>query len=398
MGRSSSSVGSVAVPSKNPDALDPWEQDGWRGLYDAEGEPLGEGGWGIVRRVRHRQSGELYALKEPLRDDSEVLARLKREIDVQSRVKHRHVMPVLDHDPEFRWFTMPLAERTLHAAAPEMIADTLAIVILQVARGLEAAHAIGCVHRDIKPMNILAILRDDPEFPDWVVGDFGVVRRPEGESTSLKTKNTVGTRGFIAPELWLGKHGNVTPLADIYSLGRTIAWASSGVWPDGIEPLEARWPWRTLVAQMTEFEPDRRPPDMAAVIAGVVSVLKSLRVHRARNWNQQKAPTLSSSEETLLAHVFDHADDPSGNNGDIVVSADELSRHWSTRATLRITLRRLVQLGYLKEERVEGEYTSSRSYSPTQHAWDWATRNESRIAAILKPPSVSPNADDDIPF
>jgi serine/threonine protein kinase len=318
-----------------------------------------------------------------VRDDEEVRARFKREIEVQSKVKHRHIMPVLDHDPSFRWFTMPLAERTLQTAAPEMIADDLAMVVTQVARGLKAAHEKGYVHRDVKPSNILERPRGEMELPDWVAGDFGVVRRPEGESTNLKTRHALGTDGFMAPEVVLGKHGNVSLLADIYNLGRTIAWATTGVRPERLAPLEARWPWTTLVAQMTDFDPDRRPQDMNDIIAGVSSIMNSLRLTRSRKWGKSTAPKLSPGEEALLASVFDLAWEPETDNGEIMVGLERLGREWSTKATLRIGLRRLVQLGYLKPGSYQGQDEQMRSYSPTPLAWDWAMKNEARINAIL---------------
>jgi len=111
MTRSSSGVGSVSVPSIFPEEREPWENNTWGGAYAEDGEQLGAGGWGIVRRVRHLASGDLLALKEPSRDDEEVRARFRREVEVGRKVRHRNVMPVLDHGRDYDWFTMPLAER-----------------------------------------------------------------------------------------------------------------------------------------------------------------------------------------------------------------------------------------------------------------------------------------------
>jgi serine/threonine protein kinase len=403
MGRSSSGIGSVVVASKDPDAIKPWEQEGWQRLYVPDGDTLGEGGWGVVRPVLHIASGERRALKHPLHDDKEARARFKREIEVQSKIQHRHVMPVLDHDEEdFSWFTMPLAQRTLETGAPEMLNDELATVVIHAARGLKAAHDNGYVHRDVKPSNILEVGRGNDDSPIWVVGDFGVVRRPANEVTNLKTKHALGTAGFMAPEVVLGKHGNVSLLADVYSLGRTVAWATTGVRPEGLTPLEARWPWATLVAKMTAFAPDQRPNDMAEVIDAVADIVKILRSQRAKNWGKTSAPlALSASEESILAAVFDLAWEPEDGD-EIVVAWNSLNSQFATTATLRIGLRRLVQLGFLKSGlRSSVEHDERvRSYSPTSLAWDWATKNESRISLILKPPSrpVPVGPDDDIPF
>jgi hypothetical protein len=119
MARHSSSIGSVEVPSKGlHDAAD-LDPGSWQATHCPDGEPLGEGGWGIVRPVRHLASGDRRALKQPIRDnDDELAARFKREIEVQRKLEHPHIMPILGYDSGHRWFTMPLAGRTLQSAGP----------------------------------------------------------------------------------------------------------------------------------------------------------------------------------------------------------------------------------------------------------------------------------------
>ncbi len=406
MSASSSDGGSVSVPSKDPDAVLPWEREGWESTHDRDGDPLGEGGWGIVRPVIHRGSGERRALKHPVRDDAEVRARFKREIEVQRRVQHRHVMPILEHDPGHRWFTMPLMDGTLLAAAPGMLDEEVARIVLQIAHGLRAAHDQGYVHRDVKPSNIFWRSRGGGEPADWIIGDFGVVRRPDGESTSLRTRTAMGTLGFMAPEAVLGEFGRVTLLADVYSLGRTLAWITTGIRPEGLVPLEARAPWTELAARMTEFEPARRPAGMTDVIAGVDAVLAALRRERAKTWGQPAAPstTLAPAEEIVLATVFNLAREPDEEGGEIRVGWHDLSHEFSSnKANLRIWLRRLVDLGHLRTGWYAGEQERMRIFTPTELAWEWAKQNEPRVSAILMPspphgaPAEDP-ADEDIPY
>jgi serine/threonine protein kinase len=399
--------GSVPVPSKDPGAVLPWEREGWEAAYERDGDPLGEGGWGIVRPVVHRGSGERCALKHPSREDAEVRARFKREIEVQRKVQHRHVMPILEHDPEHRWFTMPLMDGTLLAAARGMLDEEVARVVLQIASGLGAAHDLGYVHRDVKPSNIFWRSRGRLEPADWIIGDFGVVRRPEGESTSLRTRTAMGTLGFMAPEAVLGEFGRVSLLADVYSLGRTLAWMTTGIRPEGIVPLEARAPWTELAARMTEFEPARRPAGMADVIAGVEAVLAALRRERAQAWGQPVTPStaLAPAEEIVLATVFDLAREPDEEGGEIRVGWHDLSRELSSnRANLRIWLRRLVDLGYLRTGWHAAGKERMRIFTPTELAWEWAKQNEPRVSAILMPPPPPEDPaddaalDDDIPY
>jgi serine/threonine protein kinase len=263
------------------------------------------------------------------------------------------------------------------------------------------------VHRDVKPSNIFRRSRDrgdriDPA--DWVIGDFGIVRRPEGEATSLKTRTALGTNGFMAPESILGEYGKVTLLADVYSLGRTLAWMTTGFRPEGLVPFEARAPWTELAAQMTEFEPARRPRDMLDVIAGVEGVLGRLRHERAKDWGRPaaRADALAPAEEVLLATVFNLAWEPEEAEGEIRVTWDSLTRELSSnRANLRIWLRRLVELGYLRSARGGDPRDGGRIFVPTERAWDWAKQHEQRISAILTPPvrvEPEPELDEDIPY
>ncbi len=399
MARHSSSIGSVEVPSRDlHDAAD-LDPGSWQATHCPDGEPLGEGGWGIVRPVRHLASGDRRALKQPIRDnDDELAARFKREIEVQRKLEHPHIMPVLGYDSGHRWFTMPLAGRTLQGAAPSMSHEELARLVIHAASGLREAHKYGYIHRDVKPSNILELSHENLHSPFWVVGDFGIVRRPEHQVTELKTRRALGTEGYIAPESLLGKHGRVTHLADIYSLGRTIAWATTGVRPEGISPLEAQWPWTKLVAEMTSFAPERRPSSMLEVIAGVEEIIATVRAWRAKNWG--KPPTsdlvVSPRDEQLLAQVFDLAQDPDLEHDDIVVTQSMLHRRFANQATVRIGLRRLVQIGYLAPGWHMEEHGRERAYTPTAVAWDWATKNQDRIAGMLATPERTKGSD--LPF
>ncbi|HEU4728564.1 MAG TPA: serine/threonine-protein kinase [Kofleriaceae bacterium] len=398
MVRHSSSVGSVEVPSKSPHDDDDLDPGRWEATHYADGEPLGEGGWGIVRPVRHLASGERRALKQPLRLDDEVCARFKREIEVQRKLRHPHVMPVLGHDLDHRWFTMPLADRTLQSAAPGMCHEELARTVIHAASGLREAHKLGYIHRDVKPSNILELSRNDLHSPYWVVGDFGIVRRPDHEITELKTRRALGTEGYMAPEALLGKHAKVTHLADVYSLGRTIAWATTGIRPEGLSPLEAAWPWTELVARMTAERPADRPSGMLEVIAGVEEIIAVLRASRARQWGKaagaaammasMAAPlaaplaSLTARDELLLAHVFELAS-PVHDHDDLRITQGMRSCRLANQAVVRIGLRRLIQLGYLAPAWLGGESGRERAYAPTQQAWDWATSNHDRIAGLL---------------
>jgi serine/threonine protein kinase len=80
--------------------------------------PLGEGGFAQVFKAEPRdRPGGAVALKRA-RPGNVAEARLQREIDVQSRFDHPHIMPILDADPQGAWFVMPLAEGNLEQCLP----------------------------------------------------------------------------------------------------------------------------------------------------------------------------------------------------------------------------------------------------------------------------------------
>jgi hypothetical protein len=136
-----------------------------------------------------------------------------------------------------------------------------------VTQGLEPAHELGYVHRDISPRNVLALPDStDPSGRRWVVADWGIVKRPAGDTTHryTRTGEGLGTAGFAAPETWHDAH-RVGCEADVYSLGRVVAWLLTGKWPSPNMPLLPEGPMRGLVAECTEPDPARRIPTVRAL-------------------------------------------------------------------------------------------------------------------------------------
>lgn len=76
-------------------------------------QPLGIGGQAEVFRARDKRTDEIVALKRVLNRYDETIARMKREIDVQTSISHPNVMPILDHSTSYVWYTMPLAAQVL---------------------------------------------------------------------------------------------------------------------------------------------------------------------------------------------------------------------------------------------------------------------------------------------
>jgi serine/threonine protein kinase len=234
-------------------------------------QPLGTGGFARVFEAERRSDGLRVAIKEPLAGD-DAHQRLRREIQVQTQFDHPHVMPILDYDPDFGWLVMPLAAGNLGQLRPGVDETEFRALVHDVAAGLEVAHGPGLVHRDITPTNLLAL--PDPETPTgrrWVVADWGLVRRPRGQTTRPLTRSgqALGTEGFAAPETFEDPHG-VTAAADVYSLGRVMAWYCTGRQPIQGRPLlpgSDAGPWRYVVSVCTSDNPTVRPADMTVLQA-----------------------------------------------------------------------------------------------------------------------------------
>ncbi len=155
-------------------------------------DKLGEGGMGVVYRARDLDLQRDVALKFPT--DRVVRDRFLQEARAASALDHLNICTIFevgetpDHDP---FIAMALyAGETLNqmiARGPVSIGRALDIA-LQVARGLQSAHARGVVHRDIKPSNL--ILTDDGVVK---ILDFGLARAARDERTLTARETSVGT-------------------------------------------------------------------------------------------------------------------------------------------------------------------------------------------------------------
>jgi serine/threonine protein kinase len=232
--------------------------------YELEPKPLGRGGYAEVFRARHKQTGEVVALKRLRSRDGESVARLRREIEVLRKLQHAHVIGLLDADPSGRWYTMPVAEGSLHSLLKRLDEPERLRALQHAAEGLAFAHSHGYVHRDVTPNNILAFQGKDGERR-WVVSDWGLVRRPWGQTSAPLTQGPLGAEGFIAPETWRNGH-EARESADVYGLGRVAAWMATGQWPTPNMPLLPEGPWRAFVQSTTAQNPLDRPRSMPQVL------------------------------------------------------------------------------------------------------------------------------------
>ncbi|HET6897886.1 MAG TPA: protein kinase [Vicinamibacteria bacterium] len=190
---------------------------------------LGKGGMGVVYLARDQQLDEEVALKvlrpDVMKEDPSLLDRFKQEIKLARRITHRNVLRT--HDFGEADGTPYISMEYLEGVTlKDLISSKGALPIgvglriaKQMCQGLEAAHAQGVVHRDIKPQNMLIL----PETGDLKIMDFGIARVSEMKAgtaagaSGLTTAGTVmGTPDYIPPEQAQGSAADYR--SDIYSL------------------------------------------------------------------------------------------------------------------------------------------------------------------------------------
>ncbi|QCX78415.1 Serine/threonine-protein kinase AfsK [Streptomyces sp. YIM 121038] len=211
---------------------------------------LGSGGMGRVY-VGRSAGGRTVAVKvvhPHFALDEEFRARFRREVEAARRVGGQWTAPVLDADPEA---ALPWVA-TGYAAGPsltEAVRDagplpehSARVLGAGLAEALAHVHALGLVHRDVKPSNVLLTL-DGPRLID-----FGIARATDGTASLTSTGVSIGSPGYMAPEQILGKAA--TGAADVFSLGASLVYAATG------EPPFAGDTSAALLYKVVHEEPD----------------------------------------------------------------------------------------------------------------------------------------------
>jgi predicted Ser/Thr protein kinase/Flp pilus assembly protein TadD len=220
-------------------------------------QQLGEGGMGAVYKVRDRELERVVAMKvirPELAQTPDVLNRFKQELIIARKVTHRNVSRIYDlaEADGVRFITMEFIEgRSLGNLLQEKgkLAPTEAVgVIAQVCRALEAAHAEGVIHRDLKPQNIMLDAHDRV-----VVMDFGIARSVEIGSMT-QTGVVLGTPAYMSPEQAKGEE--LDARSDLFTLGIIFYELLTGA-----SPYKAETALESLYKRTTEHV---RPPSEVA--------------------------------------------------------------------------------------------------------------------------------------
>ncbi len=193
------------------------------GGYVVERE-IGSGGMGVVLLARQESLDRFVVLKRThpdLEDDEELEARFEREAIAAGRLHHANVVTIYDR---FRHRGQPFLvteyvegvdlERAL-AKARTLPWRTAAMIALEVARGLEAIHAEGTLHRDLKPGNLLVGRHGEVK-----ITDFGLALAPTTGGALTRPGVALGTPPYMPPEQMRGDR--LDPRADLFSVGVVV--------------------------------------------------------------------------------------------------------------------------------------------------------------------------------
>ncbi len=216
------------MPRANPEGIPPesnwtWQREYCEGMNGLPAElgsryrprrSLGSGGMGRVLEAWDLELERPVAIKLCLLGHDPVgRARFAREAETLARVRHPHVLSVFDSgvtdDGQAYLISELVTGRPISAGCPEPLAR-----MLEVAAALDALHAAGLIHRDVKPANVLVTSE-----PRAVLIDFGLAKDP-CRTAMTRTGAIVGTLGYLPPEVLLG--GVAGPAADWYAWGATL--------------------------------------------------------------------------------------------------------------------------------------------------------------------------------
>src|SRR5437762_1764119 len=181
---------------------------------------LGQGGMGAVYQARDQELDRIIALKlirPELASNPGILQRFKQELILSRHVTHKNVVRIFDlgEAEGTKFITMEFVEgedlRSVLRHHGKFSARKAVAVVQQICRALEAAHAEGVIHRDLKPQNIMR----DPHGR-IVVMDFGLARSLEAPGMT-QTGALVGTLEYMSPEQALG--AELDQRSDLFAVG-----------------------------------------------------------------------------------------------------------------------------------------------------------------------------------
>jgi serine/threonine-protein kinase len=228
---------------------------------------LGRGGMGVIYRATELRLGRPVALKliaTEQASDPDVRERFEREARLTAAIDHPNVIPVyaageVDGHLYLVMRYVPGTDlQALLKREARLAPARAASIVAQVGDALDAAHAAGLVHRDVKPANVL--IAGEHAY----LSDFGITRVQSAETRITDSGNWIGTVDFMSPEHLRGEPTDAR--ADVYALGCVLHTALTGTPPYRRDTVPA-----TITAHL--HDPPPHPSDTLGVPEAFDSVI-----------------------------------------------------------------------------------------------------------------------------
>jgi serine/threonine protein kinase, bacterial len=273
---------------------------------------LGRGGMGEVYEAEDTRKGRVVALKlisPQFSDDPMFRARMQREAGAAGRLTEPHVVPIHDYGEingqlylDMRLIEGSNLAAVLKRSGPMSPPRSVAIV-RQIAAALDAAHAGGVTHRDVKPENIL-VTGDDFAY----LVDFGIAHAAADPGLT-QTGTAMGTYKYMAPERFTGNE--VTYRSDIYALACVLGECLTGSPPfraDSIERLVAAHLMEPA-PRPSQLRPGLVPAALDPVVAKGMAKNPEERYQSAGELANAALHALTAPEQHQAESILQHGED-----------------------------------------------------------------------------------------
>ena len=265
-------------------------------------ERIGEGGMGVVYLAEDPRLGRRVALKviaPRIAHEPEFQGRFEAEARSAAAIDHPNVVSIYSAgSSEGRLFiAMRFVDGTdlrtaLHEGGP-LEPEAVVGIVADLAAALDAAHAVGLVHRDVKPAN--ALLTGRPGAGTAYLTDFGLTKGLQGQGGQLTgTGQWIGTVDYVAPEQMTT--GRVDARTDVYALGCVLFEAITGEPPFTGSDMQKMW--HQVNEPLPALEPDRDHP-LDEVVARATAKDPDDRFHSAGDLARAARAALDGTDADL---------------------------------------------------------------------------------------------------